>query len=208
MRTSTARGLWSLVLLGALLLTSQVRAEDSYAAVAIQNRKYDATAEIDAFIGILPLDAFTKGVTLGGSYTHHFNDLWAWEVAHGMYSFQFDTDLVEDLDNLSVGPTPFEVLEWAVTTNAVLKPLYWKGALSNKILLHGEILMMLGGGLGSFTSSRRAVVDFGVAFRFYLHELISVRLDARHHMFFEDSITDSLSLHHELWVALGLALSF
>ena len=80
-----------------------------YAAVAVQNRLYGSTHEITAHVGILPMDAFTKGLTVGGTYTLHISDIFAWEIINGLYSIHLDTSLKKDLAAYELAPTPFEV---------------------------------------------------------------------------------------------------
>lgn len=184
--------------------------EAAYASRAVQNRHYQGTNELSLLVGILPLDAFTKGFTLGGSYTLHISDSWAWEVAQFLHSFPFDTDLrakLEAIEPDGLEPTPFEIVENLLTTNIVFKPVYWKGALLNDTIIHGEIMFVLGGGLGWFTRSRRVAVDYGMILRVYLARWLSVRLDVRHHIFFSDSITN-LDVQHELLTQLGLSAQF
>ncbi len=180
---------------------------DSYAARAVQNRHYQGTHEITAFVGILPLDAFTKGVSFGGAYTLHLTDEIGWEVINYLYSVPFDTDLRDQLDPFDLEPTPFEVLEHLITTNLVFKPIYWKGSLLGDSIVYGEIAFVAGGGVGWFTRSQRVVVDYGISLRLYLARWLSIRLDVRHDMFFSDSI-DNLRLDHELWTAFGISVQF
>jgi outer membrane beta-barrel protein len=181
---------------------------DGYASMAVQNRRYDQTHEVNLHLGVLPLDAFTKGLTISGSYTVHLSNLFAWEVVHGLYSFHLDTDLKAELEQLSVAPTPFEVLDWMLTTNLALKPIYWKGAFLNRTVVHGEISLLLGGGYGRFTRSGRGVIDVGLALRLFASELFSVRVDVRHHMFLLDVPFTGGGLDHELWIGLSAGLSF
>ena len=54
-------------------------------------------------------------MTASGSYTLHFNDLFAWEVAQFFYSFGVDTDLENELLAFDLKPTPFERVEQYVT---------------------------------------------------------------------------------------------
>jgi len=196
-----------------LLFTVTVSAQEyeekpqTYESMAVENRLYTQTAEFSLFLGILPLDAFTKGLTVGGAYTHHFNDLFAWEILQGFYSFHADTSLRDDLLVHDLTPTPFEIVDWLLSTNFVLKPIYWKGAWFNDSLIHGEIDLLIGGGYGRFTHSNRVAADLGVAFRFYATEYLSFRLDVRHNVFFNDKIFSDLDLHHELWIGLGTSLS-
>ncbi len=199
------------VLVCVLGLAGTSRAEDrgdKYASMVVQNRTYSSPNELTVYFGTLPLDAFTKGVTLSGSYTMHLSELFAWEIVHGYDSFHVDTSLKDDLAAFGVAPTPFEVLKYYVTSNVVFKPIYWKGAWLNKKMIHGELFLVAGGGYGWFTRSQRAAVDAGLGMRFYLGQTLWVRLDVRHNVFFNDSVFKNLDLHHELWAALGVSLAF
>jgi len=181
---------------------------DKYAAMVVQNRQYRARHELTGYFGTLPLDAFTKGITLSGSYTMHFSDLWAWEVIHGFESFHVNTSLRDKLEPFGAQETPFEILNRYVTSNIVFKPVYWKGAWLNDKMLHGEIFLVAGGGYGWWSRSQLAAVDYGIGLRFFLHKHIWVRLDIRHDVFFNDSIFDNLDLRHEIWAGLGASLAF
>ena len=169
--------------------------------VAVQNRQDFERHEFDVAVGVLPLDAFTKGITVSGSYTLHFDDLYAWEMIQGSYSFPVDTHLKADLAALDVQPTPFERVIWYATSNFVWKPIYWKGALLNENVIHGAIFFVAGGGYGTLTRSGRPVVDLGMGFRFYMSRSVSFRLDLRDLAFFTTS-----DIHNELWIGLGLSL--
>lgn len=206
---------WLGPLLVALVLLAPTHAhadEDSghgYSSQAVQNRKYFGHHEFNLSVGTLPLDAFKKGITVSAGYTLHFDEIIAWEVAQFFYSFPIETDLNDDLAAFDIRPTPFEVVEYFLTSNFVFKPLYWKGALLNSGLIYGEMLFVIGGGYGWFTRSQRPCVDFGLAFRFYASNLLSLRLDVRHHLFFNtDAADNSLDVHQELWIGLGGSLSF
>jgi outer membrane beta-barrel protein len=179
-----------------------------YASMAVQNRLYTQTGELTAFVGFLPMDAFTKGLTLSAAYTHHFSDQWAWEAAQFFYSFHIDTDLRDDLEAYDLEPTPFEIVDYMVTSNAVFKPVYWKGSVTNDSLIYGELLVMAGAGYARFTRSERMALDLGIGIRVYVTNLLSFRVDVRHHTFFEDTIFKDLKLDHELWTGLGTSLSF
>jgi outer membrane beta-barrel protein len=181
----------------------------AYESMAVQNRLYSQTGEFSAFVGMLPLDAFTKGLTLSGAYTQHFSDLIGWEIVHAFYSFHLHTGLWDDLEVYDLKPTPFEVLEnTLLTTNLVLTPIYWKGSWLNNSLLHGEMMIFAGGGYGWFTRSKRVAVDLGLGVRFYASRVFSFRLEVRHHIFFNSSIFEELDLHHELWTGLGASASY
>lgn len=198
------------ILSSSLTTPAPVAAQDgeevgaAYAVMAVQNRRYGGTNELLVQGGLLPLDAFTKGGTLSGSYTFHFSNLVAWEVIHFVQSFHYDTDLRDRLATFELEETPFEVVERIATSSLVWKPIYWKGAFLNDSILHGEFFGLVGGGIGIFTRSERPAVNLGVGTRVFLNEWFSVRIDIRHHWFFQDSVLD-FNLHDELFLGLGIA---
>jgi len=214
MRTERAAlvvGVFALVLAGVVCSApATARAQEgnkSYSTLVVQNRKYNSTHEFGLGFGVLPLDAFTKGLTVSGGYTLHFTDNVAWEVAQFFYSFHVDTDLKKELAAFDLRPTPFEVVNYYLTSNFVWSPLYWKGAWLNRSLAHGEFFLLAGGGYGWFTRSKRPAADLGLGFRFYTSDLISFRLDARYLWFFGDNILKSFDVKDEIWIGLGSAIS-
>lgn len=180
----------------------------SYASLAVQNRRYFMRHELSLAVGLLPMDAFTKGLTASGGYTLHFDTSFAWEIAHFFYSFPLDTGLKGDLDAFDLRPTPFEVLKMYLSSNFVWKPIYWKGAFLNDSLVHGELMLTAGGGYGWFTRSSRPMVNYGAGIRLFLTRVLSARLDVRHMMFFTYDAKNGLGLHNELWLGLGASLGF
>lgn len=169
----------------------------SYAVMAVQNRQHGGTHELMIQGGLLPLDAFTKGATVNGSYTLHFSNLVAWELIHFVQAFHYDTDLRGKLATFEIQEAPFEIVERIATSSIVWKPIYWKGAFLNDTILHGEFFGLVGGGLGWFTRSERPGVNAGVGTRVFFNEWLSLRVDIRYHWFFEDSVLD-FKLHDEL----------
>jgi outer membrane beta-barrel protein len=176
-------------------------AADSLPALAVQNRKYTDRHEFTGAVGLLPLDAFTKGVTFSGAYTLHFTDVLAWEVVQFFYSLPMETTLQDELRAFDLQPTPFERVEQYVTTNFVFKPLYWKGAWLNENLSYGEYMLLLGGGYGWMTRTQRAVINVGLATRIYASEMVSFRLDVRGLAF-----ANADDVQNELWLGLGISL--
>lgn len=189
------------------VMTSNGFAQD-YSAMVVQNRRFDPTHEFGFAVGWLPLDAFTKGVSLSGSYTLHFGQSWAWEVGQFNYSLHYDTDLWAQLEALDTRPGPFEVLDFYATSSVLWKPLYWKGSWLNQSLAYGELFLTLGGGYGWLTRSARPAVNAGGGIRIYGNSLISFRLDIRYLMFFGDQILERFDVKDELWIGLGTSLAF
>lgn len=185
------------------IATSAVAQNEStrLATVAVQNRRHLESHEFGVAIGILPLDAFTKGLTISLAYTYHFDETFAWEMLQGTYSIPIRTPLNDDLEALDIRPTPFEVVQAYATSNFVFKPIYWKGAWLNGNLIYGEIFMTLGGGAGVLTRSIRPAIDAGLGFRFFASENVSFRLDVRDIAF----VTTS-DIQNEIWIGLGLSI--
>lgn len=183
------------------LLAAPVLAREALPGRAVQNRQRTPTHEFTVAAGLLPLDAFEKGATASVAYTLHFTDVWGWEVLHAVYSAGLTTDLEAELAAFDLQPTPFERLEYFVTSNAVFKPLYWKGAWLDGPLSTGELLLLVGGGYGWLTRTERPAVDAGAAVRVYLGEHVSARLDVRWHGFLNTE-----DVHNELWIGLGLSV--
>jgi len=204
---------WRLVLvclLGALvagfLPLEPVLAQESGArTLAIQNRLHTQRHEFGGGIGLLPLDAFTKGLTVSGAYTLHFNDLLAWEVIQGAYAFGIDTSLKADLESLAqpVGPTPFETVRFFASSNAVFKFGYGKLSILNRALVYHELYALAGGGYGRLTLTHRPAVDLGFGVRIYTPSRLSIRIEARDYLFLNPA-----DVQNELWLTLGIGLSF
>jgi outer membrane beta-barrel protein len=177
--------------------------DDGPSPVAVQNRMHTMRNEYVVWVGTLPMDAFTKGLTFTGAYTIHFDDLFAWEVAQFTYSVGIDTRLKGELESLPqpVGPTPFETVEYFATSSFVFKPVYGKVALLNRALVSHEWFLVAGAGVGRLSITTRPVLDAGVGMRVYTGRRVSVRLDVRDYFFFNAD-----DIQNELWVALGLSL--
>jgi len=192
------------------LAPASARADDldeGGALYAVQNRKYTASHEFSIGGGSLPMDAFYKGYTVSGAYTLHFNDLWAWELVNGAYSFNVDTDLRRELEsNWSVVPTEFPSIQWFGNSNVVFKPLYGKLAWLNGSLLYGELFFTGGPALSSYENAGTFVgANLGLGLRFYLSESFSIRLDARDYYFV--SSEDTGTTRNELFFSTGISLN-
>lgn len=159
-------------------------------AVVIQNRKFNMGHEFTLSAGVLPLDAFYKGLTGTFRYTLHFDDFQAWEIAGGTYSFNLETGLREQLrDNFGVQPDQkgLEQLDGFVETNYVLKPIYGKLSLFNRSLVYSEIFFNLGLAVAVFRGQDFIFLpgpSFGAGIRFFVWDWLSIRLDLRDYVLF------------------------
>ncbi|MDJ0764033.1 MAG: outer membrane beta-barrel domain-containing protein [Myxococcota bacterium] len=191
----------------AIVTGRQLAAEEAVASgpktLAVQNRQHAMTHEFSAWVGTLPLDAFEKGLTFSGAYTLHFTDLIAWEIGQFTYSHGIETALKDELENVSVEPTQFEVVRYYATSSILFKPVYGKMSLLNRALIYGEVFFLIGGGYGQLTIERRAVVNAGAGGRIYAGKYVSFRVELRDIMFV---LSDDIQ--NELWIAGGVCLGF
>jgi outer membrane beta-barrel protein len=180
--------------------------EDEAAAYAVQNREFTLGHELFAAVGVLPINAYVKGLTVGGGYTYHFNDLWAWEVGQFSYVYNIDTDLKKELlQNFQVLPTQIEQIDYFFGSALEWKPLYGKFAWLNRKVAHASIFLVLGGAVGKYRnpSEFRPAFQAGGGLQLHIGRVLSLRLDARDYGFFK-----GYSPTNELHIALVAALSF
>jgi outer membrane beta-barrel protein len=196
--------LCSLVVGAALLAPLAAVAQDTGSLVAIQQRKYRLGHELEVSGMFEPLDAFTKGVAVEGSYTIHFDDAWSWEVLRGGYVGRIDTGLHQQLLNeFGVEPTLFESLQWYASSNFLYSPLYGKFALRNASVVHVEAFISIGGALGHFSTLYSGAPELGVGFRIFLSQAFSLRFDARDAYF----IGKRIDQNNKLFLSLGLSIN-
>ena len=159
--------------------------DEGGALYAVQNRKHLVSHEFTAAAGVVPLDAFYKGVTATFAYAYHFSDLWAWEIANGTYSFNFDTNLRNDLEtNFGVQPTEFPELRMLASSSVVVKPLYGKLAFLNGGLVYLEMFANAGPAIAEYENAGISVgFDVGVGFRVHLSRYFAFRIDLRNYGF-------------------------
>ena len=181
--------------------------EEQVATYAVQSRLFRLGGELNVAAGVLPINAFDKGLTVGGSFTYHFSNAWAWEVINGAYVYkQLDTGLkTELLDNFQVQPTKIAAIDLMLSSSLVLKPFYGKLALFNRRVVHAEFSIPVGITLGRYTNplSYLPGPNIGVIFRVFMSTHTSVRLDVRENVLFNHWAT-----RNELHVSLGLAFAW
>jgi outer membrane beta-barrel protein len=198
-----------LVLFASLMVDGVARAEDPGSlgedvgrVSAIQNRKYKLEQELNVMVAFLPWDAFYKGIGLGGSYTYHFSDTIAWEVARAAYCFNFDTDLKTQLINLSTKPTNFEEVNFYVTSDLFYSPIYFKGVWLNSQLIYGEVYGEVGVGAFWTTDGVRGAPNLGIGGRLFLSKTFSLRFEVRDSVLIETSPVNVLDIN------FGISLNF
>ena len=182
---------------------------DEVATYAVQRRLFREGLELNAGVGILPLNAFFKGYVAEGTVTYHFTTTWAWEIAQAAYVFaQTDTGLEQQLlNNFGVQPTQLTSDQFLGSTNLVFTPFYGKLAGLNHTVSHIELFFPIGPALGRYQDPGefQGGLDVGLGLRWFLTTHTSLRVDARD---FFLSPFSNFSLTQELLIALGLSVEF
>jgi outer membrane beta-barrel protein len=153
---------------------------ESGRVIAVQPRQYHLVHEFTVSAGVLPLDAFYTGFSLGGSYTLHLSDLIAWEAVSVHYAAKADTGLEAVLaDRWSVAPTGDPQVEYLVGSHVVLSPMFGKFTLFNRSILQGSTYFAAGGGVIRYTDGFRPQLSVGPGLRIFVGQVVSTRLDVR-----------------------------
>ncbi|MFH1130537.1 MAG: outer membrane beta-barrel domain-containing protein [Pseudomonadota bacterium] len=173
---------------------------------SVEKRHLMGSHELSFAVGVLPMDAFGKGLTLRGGYIYHFNQLMGWEILGGAYSFVLGTGLTDQLkERFSVSPQQAGELQAILHSNFVFKPLYGKLAFLNDKLLSAEMIFILGPALGFFDDESRPFgIDVGVGVRFFLTKYFSLMVDIRDYLF----LPDFKEVDNHLHLSLGVSLTF
>jgi len=185
--------------------------------VAVQKKEYQLKNELHAAVGVLPMDAFYKGVTIGGGYTYHFSHHFAWEVFQFLYSNNVDTGLKKDLQDIfAVEPSAFREVKVLANSNIVFVPLYGKMSWLNRKVVQTELYLTAGPGVAQYRDYVRQgasgyaeenkyyfSANFGMGIRLFFNKRFSCRLDLRDYMNFVEGSVDNAA-----YFSLGLSWNF
>jgi outer membrane beta-barrel protein len=159
--------------------------------VAVQKRTYLLNKEITAQVGYLPLDPFTRYVSVGGAFTWYLTDYAGWEVINGFYAASIPSGL---RDQVVPGLTlPYDSLSFIATSNIVFTPFYTKNLLFNSSIVYGETSIVGGVGTGGFSSGNKLCIDVGIVQRYFTGEATSIKLDIRDYIFLSSETRNQLS---------------
>lgn len=182
--------------------------EEQVATYAVQSRLFRLGGELNVAAGILPINAFNKGLTVGGSFTYHFSNALAWEIINANYVYkQLDTGLkTELLDNFEVQPTEIAAIDLLMSSSLVLKPFYGKLAVFNRRVIHMELSIPAGITMGRYTNPQKYLVgpNVGLIARVFLSTHTALRIDVRENVL----INSNWNTRNELHVSLGLSFAW
>jgi outer membrane beta-barrel protein len=157
---------------------------------AVQDRLYRMHHELSLGVGVLPADAFYKGLIGTVGYTYHFSDSVAWQVGRGTYSYNVQTSLRSQLErDFDAAPTAtaFEdQVQWMVGSDLMWSPLYGKTSFLNANVIHFEVFLLAGGTVVKVDRSDgfRPAVNLGLGVRVFSSQNVSFRLDVTNNTVF------------------------
>jgi outer membrane beta-barrel protein len=203
------------MVLGAILLSGPsgwcAEQVDEEKVVAVQNRIFHRTHEIDTYFGYIADDDFFNVFPLGIGYTFHFSEHFAWEVARVQYMFNTDKDLSETLQNdFDVQPERFPEQKYMVHSHFVFKPLYGKHAYMNRSIINNEIYLFAGPGMVQYEwdySTGESLIEnafslsVGAGLKYFLSEKISLSFEIRDLINFLEEDTEN-------YIYFGLSIGF
>jgi outer membrane beta-barrel protein len=191
--------------------------------IAIQRPKYQMAHEISLSLGLMPLDAFQKGLIANLSYTVHIEEYVAWEVFHLTAAHLTSTDLRDELiDTFAIPPADFAAPRFMATTGVELSPVYGKQVFLNDIVVHQALFIGIHGGIiigdrrdpvsgafdfGDSLSDVRPAVGIGLGYRLFLTKTLSIRADARDFLSFKDAKRQNESTEIENVLSLTFGFS-
>ncbi len=175
---------------------------------AVQERAYRMQHELNLSVGVLPLDAFYKGLYAQVGYVFHFTDSFAWQVGRGGYSYSARTGLREQLErDFGVLPTAFDEVQFFVGSDLMWKPLYGKLSVLNRWVLHGEVFAILGATIFRFTNTFRPGINVGAGGRVFLTKYASLRLDITDNVVLPTG-GGSTTFTNVMMITFGLGINF
>jgi len=193
------------MVLGSILLSGPsgwcAAQDDEEKVVAVQNRIFHRTHEIDSYFGYIADDDFFNVYPLGIGYTFHFNEHVAWEVARVAYMFNTDKDLKQTLQNdFNVQPERFPEQKYMAHSHFVFKPLYGKHAFMNRSIINNEIYLFAGPGIvnyewdystGESRTENALSLSVGAGLKYFLSEKISLSFEIRDLLNFREDDTEN-----------------
>jgi outer membrane beta-barrel protein len=207
-----------LLCLAPIAAQAQEELENPGVVLAVQDRTYRMNSELLLAVGVLPLDAFTKGLSGEVSYTYHFSDSFAWQIGRFLYSYNIATGLQNQLTrDFGVNPTAFPQTHWIAGSDVMWTPIYGKFAWLNNSVAHFEIYGLLGLSVanqtistdiaaGTTSSTFLPGVNFGIGWRFYLTKSVSLRFEVTDNLLFQTS--GGGGIQNIMVVQVGAAFNF
>ncbi len=197
-----------LLLMGAPALAQLEELENPGTVSAVQQRLYRMQHEINLAFGVLPLDAFYKGIYGQVGYTAHFTDHFAWQIGRFAYAAPIKTGLREQLErDFGVLPTVFEEVQFFFGSDIMWKPFYGKFSVMNTWVWQVEAFLIAGVSVFKFTNTIQPGINLGGGFRLFLNRYVSLRVDVTNNIVFPIG-GGSVTVNNVMQVNAGLSFNF
>jgi outer membrane beta-barrel protein len=171
----------------------------------VMNKKYEARNQFGIALGYLPMNSFSKYMTVGLNYTWKPTDVYGWEVINVQGASEIASGLKKELiDSYGQEAQDFAVLQGLATTNFVYSPFYMKSLLFNSEMVHSQLSFMVGAGMAKFSTKSVPVLDAGLALKFFLQSKNAFDVDIRYYSFSSDDRT----IRSNIMLTANYAISF
>jgi len=177
----------------------------------IQERLFDKKREVGIELGYIPDDNFYEVYPLTVSFTHHFNERYAWEVIRASQMITKDRDIKADLeDNFGVTPSTFDEFNNHIETSFVIKPTYGKDSLWNKRVINHEGYISFGAGIATFekqvsygNQEKQSAMTASIAIgrKYFISKSFNISLTFKDMLVFKE-------LNTENYIYLGVGLNY
>lgn len=140
-------------------------------------------------IGGIPFGTVRRTVFGGANYTLHVNNWLAWEAFNFLYSKNFFSSFIDDINASQPAPKKiapdFQKLIYFATTGFQITPTYGKVATFSRWIAYLEPYLVIGVGIAR-TEVREYLTYFpGIGARFFFKEWFSMRVELRDYLFTE-----------------------
>ncbi len=156
---------------------------------SIQNRLFHKDHEIALLFGYIANDDFYHPYPVGLSYTYHWNEYFAWEVARAQYLVNQDKDLKTDLETkYGLTPSEFDEPTFMLHSHLVIKPFYGKNSVFNRSILNHESYFVIGGGVvnyerkyswGKADTETVPSISFGYGTKYFISKGLAINFEIR-----------------------------
>jgi len=169
--------------------------------VVIQEKIFHRYHDLGICFSYIPDDDFYDSYGIGANYVYHLNDTFSWEVIRGIWMFNQEKSLREDIQNsLNIAPSFYDEPAYMVHSQLWFRPLYGKSAVRNKSIVFHETGLFLGAGLLGFDRKKTFSSDandtalsisFGLGTTFFINNFTCVSIQIRDLMHFKDNQTEN-----------------
>jgi hypothetical protein len=161
--------------------------------------------EFNFGMGIFPFSAYYNGFALNASYTHYYNQRYAWDVLNMTYCFPVDKSLSAELaEKYRVEPKLIERLSYVFSSNLKFIHSYGKLIYMDQYLKYYRSSLIAGAGILGTTVQSYITANAGITIDFLITEKYAWKFEVIDHF----TLTNSFSTLTYIVFRLSTGISF